>query len=348
MAKAVMKSLPIHIPINLRGQPGIGKTFGVHQLAEETGARCAIFLACTMDPTDMSGIPMRTKAGFTEFAPPSWAYELSTESDYKGPAIAFFDDLPAADENVQASFFRMVHERQVGRFSFRDNVRLIAAGNRTKDKAAVKDMPTPLRNRFLHLDIDLHPENWARWAIQEGIHASITTYIRRQGDKLTNFDPKRNDYAFATPRSWHNVSDCLKALGGDPQNHFDIIAGLIGEGITTEYLAFWKHVDKVKSPVDILRDPEGIEVPGPQDVDITYATMTGLATHISMHPTKGNILNAFKYSFRLPKEFGVILGGDIHTSLLDMKKVSSDDRGKIIDNPVFAKVTEAYEAFMPS
>lgn len=345
--KAEIKGLPIDQSINLIGQPGIGKTWGVQQLAEETGARCYVFLACTMDPTDMSGIPMKTPEGFTKFAPPEWAYELSTKyPEYKGPAIAFFDDLPTADDYVQAAFFRMVHERQVGNYKFRDNVRIIAAGNRATDKAAAKDMPTPLRNRFLHFFLELNAENWAKWAISYGLHPSVIAYIRKFNQKLNDFNPKSNAYAFATPRSWHMASNCLKSLGGTPKNHFNVIAGLIGEGLAYEFAAFCEHTINVKSPKEILADPENIEIPGKEEIDILYATTAGLATHISANPTPKNILGAFKYSLRLITEFGVILAGDVHDALLDQNKVKEEKRLEIFGDKTYDKIGEKYLGFL--
>lgn len=347
-AKAVIKSIPMHIAVNLRGPPGIGKTFGIQQLGEETKARVWTFLACTMDPTDMSGIPMKDEKGFTVFAPPEWAYFLSTEAPekYQGPAVAFFDDLPTADEYVQAAFFRMVHERAVGRFQFRNDVRIIAAGNRTSDKAAAKEMPTPLRNRFLHLDVDMDSEKWANWAIQNGMFPGIVAYIRRQPNKLSTFNPKSNDYSFATPRTWHLTSDCLKGLGGRVKDHYAVVAGLIGEGNAIEFQTFCDHTASVKDPREILKDPTKIGLPKKTEIDILYATTSGLASYVTENPSIRNMEGSFQYALRLNPEFGVILAGDIHECMLNSKKVDGDDRMKVIGGDTFTQITEKYSKFM--
>jgi len=347
-AKNLIKSLPTHIAVNLRGQPGIGKTYGVQQVAAETGARCYIFLCCTMDPVDLSGLPMRTKEGYTEFSPPRWAFELSTEyPDYNGPAIAFFDDLPTADESVQASFFRMVHERCVGRFKFRDNVRIIAAGNRSSDKAATREMPTPLRNRFLHIDVDINTDNWIKWGIKQEMFPPILGFIEKMPNKLNTFNPKSNDYSFATPRSWHLLSDCYKALGGNSYDHTEVAMGLIGAGVAIEFETFLKHTVNMKSPKEILAKPEDIELPDKKDIDILYATTSALSVYVSQFPTSKNIINAFKYAIRLTTEFGVILAGHIQQVQLDPEKITDEDeRFTILSSDAHNKMAEKFHKYL--
>jgi hypothetical protein len=345
-AKSVIKGLPWEIPVNLRGQPGVGKTMGVHQLAAELQARCYVFLACTMDPTDMSGIPMRTNEGFTEFAPPRWAYELSTEAEYKGPAIAFFDDLPTADEYVQAAFFRMVHERAVGNYHFRDNVRILAAGNRTTDKAGAREMPTPLRNRFLHLDVDVNITKWVSWALKNALHSNVVAYIRKQNNRLNTFDPKSNEYAFATPRSWHMVSDCLKALGGKVSTHFEVIAGLVGSGIAVEFGAFIDNIGDIKSPEEILKNPKKVELPKEERIDALYATISSLAAYVREHKELDNILGSFQYALRLHTEYAVILASDVNELLFEDDKVDEDIKFKVLNSPTYSDLANGLGKFL--
>ena len=43
---------------------------------------------------------------------------------------------------------------------------IIAAGNRDSDRAVTTRMPTPLRNRFVHLEFEVDVQEWSEWAIQ--------------------------------------------------------------------------------------------------------------------------------------------------------------------------------------
>jgi hypothetical protein len=290
------------------------------------------------------------KDKFTVFAPPEWAYELSTENpDYSGPAFAFFDDLPTADDYVQAAFFRMVHERAVGRFHFRDNVRIISAGNRTTDKAAAKEMPTPLRNRFMHIDIDLNFEAWREWALANGVFPNIIAYLKVNQTKINTFDPKGNEYKFATPRTWHMASDYIlnQGKGCDLTDHYDPISGLIGEGVTTEFLAFNSRVGHMKSPKEILANPEKIKIPKEGEIDLLHATTTALTAYVQENPSLDNLLGCYKYATRLNIEFGVLLVSDVGTVYLKNPNFDTKERLKMIKSIPFEQVREKFEKFMP-
>jgi MoxR-like ATPase len=88
--------------IGLWGPPGMGKTQMFEQVAEEIGAKVAVFLTATMDPTDVVGVP-HPDGNVTRFLPPEAFMALTEEADYKGPMIALFDDMPACIEQVFAA-----------------------------------------------------------------------------------------------------------------------------------------------------------------------------------------------------------------------------------------------------
>ncbi len=353
-AMAKIKMLNPSQSINLRGQPGIGKTAGVMQMGMDLGCKKVnvkgklidgiyFQLACTMDPTDISGTPWGHDL-YTDWKPPRWAYELSTDYPEDFPAILFFDDLQNGDELVQTAIYRVVHEKACGHYQFRPNVRVMAASNRAEDRTGIKEMPTALRNRFLHINIECNVENWCNWAMDNGLYPAIIAYIRTQNQKLNTFDPKTNEYSFCTPRSWHMASTCLKDLGGIPEDHLSILAGLIGEGVTAEFVAFARNTQSIPKPEDILRDPEKAVVPNERQIDILYATVCSVGAYVREHPKK--IENAYRYAKRLIPEFGIILAKDVCRVLLNPELTDSDTRVSIIQSPIFTELTKKWNIYL--
>ena len=53
-----------------------------------------------------------------------------------------------------------------------------AAGNRDSDRAPTTRMPTPLRNRFVHIDFEVDVQEWCEWAIKTGIRPEVIAFIR--------------------------------------------------------------------------------------------------------------------------------------------------------------------------
>ena len=49
-------------------------------------------------------------------------------------------------------------------------------------------MPTPLRNRFVHLDFEVDVQEWCEWAIKTGIRPEVIAFIRFRPELLSALD----------------------------------------------------------------------------------------------------------------------------------------------------------------
>ena len=89
-----------------------------------------------------------------------------------------------------------------------DNVLIVAAGNRESDRGVAYRMPSPLANRFVHLEMGVDFEDWQVWALENKIHSDVVGYLTSNKMDLFNFDPKTASRAFATP-SWTFTSQLM-------------------------------------------------------------------------------------------------------------------------------------------
>ena len=46
-------------------------------------------------------------------------------------------------------------------------------------------MPTPLRNRFVHLEFEVDAQEWSEWAIQAGIRPEVIAFLRFRPELLS-------------------------------------------------------------------------------------------------------------------------------------------------------------------
>ena len=355
-------------PVMLWGQPGLGKTKSLYyNFPEEDGWTIIPVLAGCSEPTDLTGIPFNYKDQYAKYLVPQWAYHCSDAKDvpeeYKGKIILFLDDIVTAPEQTQAAFFKLVHEKRVGEYKLRDNVRIIAAGNRLDDKSAACPMPMALGNRFLHIEVRVDTDAWLEWAVKAGIHPNIVAFIRRLPQHLTNFDEavkQSNELAFATPRSWEAVSNALHNLDSlklrtykgektsehdekNPLNHtFKIAAGLVGKGVASVFNTFIKSTLGLISPEDIVKDPNKARVPTEMEIDITYATVSAAEHYIQQH---GKHWPAFAiYALRIQPEFGLLIAKQC-TDVV-MNKLSDAEKRKAIESKEFTNVISAYGEYL--
>jgi hypothetical protein len=197
--------LPIRQPVFLWGAPGIGKSAVVAQVAATSGLELQDISALLLDPVDLRGLPFVAADGRSRWAAPGF---LPAEG---ASGILFFDELNAAPAMVQASLYQLVLDRKLGEYRLPDGWAIIAAGNREGDRAVTTRMPTPLRNRFVHIDFEVDADDWSLWAIQSGIRPEVIAFIRFRPTLLSAFD--RDATAFPSPRCYDEETEVYTEHG---------------------------------------------------------------------------------------------------------------------------------------
>lgn len=361
--KAIVRALYGHEKANgtslaLWGPPGIGKTQLFEQVGAEVGAEVKVFLTATMDPTDVVGVP-HPDGNITRFLPPEAFYTLTEtyEEDIRSlkgdktfkapPVIALFDDMPACNEQVFAALFRLFQQREVGGHRIRDNVLLVATGNRVEDKAGASDIPTALANRFVHFNLAVNADEWRTWAFQNDIDENVISFVRANGSYLHNFDPNSGFMAFPTPRSVAKASDLVQAIGIDNKAALRVaLIGCCGEGWGTEFMAFLKVRNKLIPPEQIVKNPEGCKVPAEGDIDVMFSTITSLTYYVKKTHKPENATACLRYAVRMPsKEMGICLARDILLGVV----MASDDaafRAKVLGSKEFQEMMPNYRKYL--
>ena len=121
------------------------------------------------------------------------------------------------------------------------------------DRGVAFKMPTPLANRFVHFELTHDFEDWHYWAIKHRINPEVLGFLGAFKGKLNQFTPTDAERAFPTPRSWAFVSDMLwniSAIEDSMLQH--LIAGCIGNGVASEFMAHRKYSKDLPKPSDIL------------------------------------------------------------------------------------------------
>lgn len=361
----VVAALDNSIAVMIWGQPGLGKTFTLDERFTSMGYKIIPVLAGCSEPTDITGIPFDHKGTFARYLAPEWAFLASDHPDvpeeWQGPLVLFFDDIVTAPEQTQAAFYKTVHEKRVGNLRLRDNVRIIAAGNRIEDKSAATEMPKALCNRFAHFWVRPDHEVWLNWGRKNGMHPDVMGFIRKMPNRITNFkDALDSDVpAFATPRTWEMLSKSLfnlekgglratnrgQAKKGDMT--FRVASGIVGNGLAAEFISFIKHSHGMVSPEEICKDPKNVKIPGVNDIDVQYATISSAEHWISI---KDNAQKKFgklygwqamiQYSLRVIPEFGLILAKQIGETILS--KLDNDHKAKAATSDEFGAMFEKW------
>jgi hypothetical protein len=291
------------------GGPGLGKSALVAQEAAAINFKLIDIRLTQMEPTDLRGIPVPTVLNADETVV-RWAIPEVFPQRYVDPttgqisrtanvvdkitghkydgAVILLDELPNAPPSVQAGSYQLVLDGALGEYVCPDNVVVIAAGNRDTDKGATYKMPTPLANRFVHVEIKEDYEEWVAHAVSEDYHPEVVGYVSAFKAELYQFDPKSASRGFPTPRSWNTVSDILHAEPEvNDQTLLGLIGGTVGDGVGVKFIEYRKNAARLPKASDIL-DGKNAEMPN-KDVSLMYALTTSLCYELRdryMHMVK--------------------------------------------------------------
>ena len=304
------------IPMFIWGPPGIGKSSIVKQIAEANEYEFIDLRLSLMDPTDLKGIPFYDKDEHQAlWAPPSF---LPRE----GKGILFLDELNSAPPAVQASAYQLILDRKVGEYTLPEGWAIVAAGNREGDRGVVYRMPSPLANRFVHLEMDVSVEDWRDWAYESGVDERVIAYIGYKSDDLFSFDPTLNEKSFATPRSWEFVSSLMRS-SMDEKLLLETIGGAIGKERAVRFLSFAKVMHRLPDIEAILQSGKGDY---PEEVDVLHALATGLVMALLQDPSKERIDNLLNYTLDLQSEFSVMVVQDLQRAGYTMEEQKAFDK----------------------
>ena len=304
------------IPMFIWGPPGIGKSSIVKQIAEANEYEFIDLRLSLMDPTDLKGIPFYDKDEHQAlWAPPSF---LPRE----GKGILFLDELNSAPPAVQASAYQLILDRKVGEYTLPDGWAIVAAGNREGDRGVVYRMPSPLANRFVHLEMDVSVEDWRDWAYESGVDERVIAYIGYKSDDLFSFDPTLNEKSFATPRSWEFVSSLMRS-SMDEKLLLETIGGAIGKERAVRFLSFAKVMHRLPDIEAILQSGTGDY---PEEVDVLHALATGLVMALLQDPSKERMDNLLNYTLDLQSEFSVMVVQDLQRAGYTMEEQKAFDK----------------------
>jgi MoxR-like ATPase len=281
--EALTLAVAADLPVLLWGEPGIGKTAALTQLADSLDLPLTTVIASVHEPTDFSGLPVigaDPAVHGVPMAPPDWAVRLAAA----GRGLLFLDELSTAPPAVQAALLRLVLERRVGALTLPPGVRIVAAANPRGSAADGWELSAPLANRFVHLQWTFDHEvvvrglggTWPRAALPRLDPARLgeaVAYARRAVGELLTGRPKlvhqiplsetKRGGAWPSPRTW-DMAVRLIAFGAAADTSREVLSmlvrGVVGDGPGLELLACLDRME-LPDPEQVLADPAGAVLP---------------------------------------------------------------------------------------
>ncbi|MEV4513639.1 AAA family ATPase [Dactylosporangium sp. NPDC049525] len=304
--EALTLAVAADLPVLLWGEPGIGKTAALTQLAAALDLPLTTVIASVHEPSDFSGLPVVGDDPAVQgvpMAPPDWAVRLVRA----GRGLLFLDELSTAPPAVQAALLRLVLERRVGALRLPPGVRIVAAANPRSSAADGWELSAPLANRFVHLqwahDHDVVVRGlggtWPRASLPRldpGRLGASVAFARRAVCGLLAARPRlvhqlpssetRRGGPWPSPRSWDmalRLTAFATAAGTSRDVLSMLVRGTVGDGPGLELLASLDRMD-LPDPETLLADPAAATLP--ERGDLRQAVLDGVVEAVRNRPEK--------------------------------------------------------------
>jgi hypothetical protein len=280
----------------IEGQPGGGKSSVAAQIGREMGFDNVVqFFASHRDVVDMLGTPA-ADANVTRWRPPADLMRLAT-----GRNLLILEEVSDCPPPMQNLICGLVHDGFVGDLTLSPDTHVIMTGNRQKDKSGATRIVSKLAGRVRRVTFTESLDDWITWAQANNIDPVLIQFLRFRPNLLAAFDP--NLEQSPTPRNWARAS--LTPPDLPTAEYLENIAGDVGEGAASEYVAFRATWQSLPDLSYALLNPT--VAPVPDKLDVKYATIGALVQRVD----DKTYANAAAYAARFPADFTVMFHQDV-------------------------------------
>ena len=276
---SVLVAKEVSLSTMIWGPPGVGKSSVIAQVA--AGAKISLIdlRLSQFAPTDLRGLPVPIAGDQPEQGCSVWYRPEFLPRGGRG--ILLLDEINMAPPAMQGIAQQLILDRRVGNYTLPDGWFVWAAGNRKEDRASVFEMPAPLANRFLHLEVLPDFESFKEYALDHLFDEQVIAFLAFRPTLLHKLDPQRPNWP--SPRSWEMASQLRKAgLGIEPA---------VGDGAAAEFKGFLK-VYKELPNLELILGGKGTDVKFPEEPSARYAITIGLAMRAGTGETA---MHAFRW-----------------------------------------------------
>lgn len=254
-------------PILLVGQPGVGKTAIVEQVAKEASLDFLSEVATTLEPTDLKGLPAVVD-GQAEYLPYGF---LRAICNAQRPTLALIDDVGHAGPEVQKALMHLLLARSVGDKMVSEHVSFALATNDVGQRAGVTGLLSPLQNRLYIIKVTPSPNDWCEWAVKNKINPAVVAFVKSTPQLFDDWSQPAGIEASCTPRSLHMLSDFMHAGA----QTIDEYSGCIGFRVAAQFAAYLDVYKNLPGVGAVLDNP--YRVPVPDTLDRKHGICAALA-----------------------------------------------------------------------
>ena len=255
----------------LRGEPGIGKSSLLKDIAESLGYEYAYIDVPNMDLGDIAMPVIDHETKTTRY------YPNARFKVHEGkPVVIMLDEFTKGADPVKNMLHPMLEKAnpRLGDLSLNKNCVVFMTGNLSSDGVG-DNLKAHSMNRVVPITVSKPTaDEWLEWAIPRGIEPEVCAWVNRfpqamasytDGDQSDNpyiYNPKKTMGAFVSPRSLETASNIVRTRrDNDPDAVIAALTGALGEAGARDMQAYIEFADQLPTWETIIDSPQTTNVP---------------------------------------------------------------------------------------
>ena len=255
----------------LRGEPGIGKSSLLEDIASQLGYDYAYIDVPNLDLGDIA-MPVIDHETKTTRYYPNARFKLHEGK----PLVIMLDELTKGAQPVVNMLHPMLEKAnpRLGDISMDNRTIVFMTGNQATDGVG-DTLKAHSMNRIVPVTIAKPTsDEWLNWAIPKGIEPEVCAWVNRfphalasytdagQGDNPYIFNPRKPMNAFVSPRSLETASNIVRTRKqNDPEAVIAALTGAIGESGARDMQAYIEFSDQLPTWEATIKSPKTTSVP---------------------------------------------------------------------------------------
>ena len=259
-------------PVLLIGDPGIGKTAIMEQIAEELGIGLVSYSMTHHTRQSAIGLPKIEKKtyGGEEYMVSEYTmseiiasvYDSMEETGLK-EGILFLDEINCVSETLAPAMLQFLQYKTFGKHAVPDGWIIATAGNPPEHNKSVREFDIVTLDRVKKIVVEPDFEVWKEYAYKKQIHAAIITYLEIKKKDFYRIESTIDGVEFVTARGWEDLSTMIKLY---EKQGYTVDERLIGQyvqhaKVAKDFAIYYDLYNKYKSDYQIQTIMDGTYSP---------------------------------------------------------------------------------------
>ena len=249
-------------PIFLLGAPGIGKTAIMEQIASELGVGLVSYSMTHHTRQSALGLPfiVKKKYGGKEYDVSEYTmseiiasvYDMIEKTGHQ-EGILFLDEINCVSETLAPAMLQFLQYKVFGKHAVPKGWLVVTAGNPPEYNNSVREFDIVTWDRLKRVNVEADYGVWKEYAINSGVHTSITTYLDVKKSDFYKIETTVDGKSFVTARGWCDLSDMIRLYERNniPVNKTLVEQYLQNSKIAKEFSIYYDLYNKYKSDYQI-------------------------------------------------------------------------------------------------